>query len=378
MRTPSPRLVGALLFYARFLSTESAAAADDEEKPRFSPEGRVIGRAELGAREVDLVTVDGVQRTTVESLDLLLDSARAGFKYRSPIDGLTLELSVEFAGKIKPKDAFAQYKSDFWGARAGLFKADTSPFEADGRLSLPTADRGFISMILSDRLEIGGRRPGLAAFVFEREGLSPRFTLGAYQGSYLEDEATGDTAFLQAQVLGAQNVVARFELEPEPFQLGAYATTRVGTNELPGPGEEPDHFMAGGADAKLELEFDGSALRSWLDGIVGKAWQTESEQPGRPTFVAARLMGAFRFGGLDKGEFYVEPFAMAGALDPDLRVTSDLAYEAAMGVNAGFWKRGRLTLQGGLQGTLRNFPSDYALAFYRDRRVLLAQAAVEF
>jgi len=90
------------------------------------------------------------------------------------------------------------------------------------------------------------------------------------------------------------------------------------------------------------------------------------------------VIAAFRFGGADKGEFYLEPYGSAGALDPDLRVSSDLAYEAALGLNVGFWKRGRLTFQGDMQRTLKNFPESYALDFYRDRRSLIAQVAVEF
>ncbi|HVJ16912.1 MAG TPA: hypothetical protein VM686_15835 [Polyangiaceae bacterium] len=431
---PSPRLAGALAFYAQFLSAPQADAqpepppatapaepvappaaaapaapaaeaapapraepapapapeAAEAEKPkekkdkngkkksRFEIDGRLIARAELARREADLVTASGIDETHVDSLDLLLDSARAGFTYESPIDGVKLELSVEFADKVKVKDAYAEYRGNYLGAVGGFFKAPSTVFEYDGRLSLAKADRGFISEILTDRLEIGGRRPGAAFLAFSHEGLAPRLTLGAFQGSYVADESTRDTELISASVMGAQSVVARVEIEPAPFELGAYGTYRVGTVEMVLPNEEPEHFWAGGADVKLDTVFGSTALRLWLDANVGESWSSESSQSGWPIFIASRLMAAFRFGGIHKGELYAEPYAMGGVLDPDTRVTSDFAYEAALGVNVGFWRQGRLTLEAGLQGTQRNFPDAYVLEFWRDRRSLIAQMAVSF
>ncbi len=351
-----------------------------EKESRFEIDGRLITRAELAQREEDLVApgATAVQETQVDSLDLILDSARVGLAYLSPIDGVRLELSVEFAGKVEVKDAYAEYRGAFLGARAGFFKAPSSVFENAGRLSLAKADRGFISEILTERLEIGGRRPGVALLGRSEEGVAPSFTLGAFQGSYVEDQATGQTELIDAEVMGAQSVVARAEIAPEPFDFGSFGTLRVGTSEQPDPSNEPEHFWAGGADAKLDAVFATSGLRMWLDGILGESWYSESAQSGRPLFVSSRLMAAFRFGGVVKGELYVEPYAMAGVLDPDTRVTADFAYEAALGANVGFWKRGRLTLEGGLQRTERNFPSAYRLEFWRDRRSLIAQLAMDF
>jgi hypothetical protein len=350
-----------------------------KKKDRFEPKGRVIARAELARREVDFVTADaGVEPREIDSLDLALESVRAGFRYTSPIERVTATLSVEFAGKVKLKDGYADYEGDVFGARAGQFKAPTSPIDADGRLSLPTADRGFIHEILSDRLEIGGRRPGLVVSARSEGDFSARFALGAFQGSYVDDEATRDTELLSAQSLGAQSLLARGEVAFDALELGGYVTYRVGTDGVPALGEEPEHFWAGALDAKLDLPVPGGGLRLWLDGTLGESWYSESRQDGDPTFVSGRLIAALRFGGADKGDFYLEPYGSAGALDPDLRVTSDLAWEGALGLNVGFWKRGRLTFQGGAQRTLKNFPESYALGFYRNRRSLIAQVAVEF
>ncbi len=350
-----------------------------KKKDRFEPKGRVIARAELARREVDFVTADaGVEPREIDSLDLALESIRAGFRYTSPIERVTATLSVEFTGKVKLKDGYADYEGDIFGARAGQFKVPTSPIDADGRLSLPTADRGFINEILTDRLEIGGRRPGVVVSARSEGDVSARLVLGAFQGSYVDDEATRDTELLSAQSLGAQSLLARGEVAFDAVELGGYVTYRVGTDGVPALGEEPDHFWAGALDAKLDLPVAGGGVRVWLDGTLGKSWYSESQQDGDPTFVSGRAIAAFRFGGADKGDFYLEPYGSAGALDPDLRVTSDLAWEGALGINVGFWKRGRLTFQGDAQRTLENFPASYALGFYRNRRSLITQVTVEF
>jgi hypothetical protein len=349
-----------------------------KKKNRFELDGRLITRAELARRAADLVTVDGIESTHVDSLDLSLESARAGFLYQSPIDGVSLEVTVEFAGRVRVKDAYADYREKNVGLRAGFFKAPSTLLEMDGRMSLARAERGLLSDILTERLETGGRRPGILAEVFAEGGLAPSLALGVVQGSYLADEASRETEFIEDRVLGAQSLVARAGIAPDPLEAGVYATWRVGTDELPRPNEDPEHFFAAGADAKLDTEFEHTALRVWLDANAGKSWYSESAQAGYPWFIAGRLQAAFRFGGLHKGELYVEPYAAGGAFDPDLRVTADFALEAAVGANVGFWKRGRVTLEGGLQHTQRNFPADYALAYYNDRRSLIAQLAMDF
>ena len=68
---------------------------------------------------------------------------------------------------------------------------------------------------------------------------------------------------------------------------------------------------------------------------------------------------------------------------PWTRVAFDGAPAARPGdlaerVAAALRVRGRLTFQGDMQRTLKNFPESYALGFYRDRRSLIAQVAVEF
>ena len=91
---------------------------------------------------------------------------------------------------------------------------------------------------------------------------------------------------------------------------------------------------------------------------------------------AVRSIAAYRFGGLEKGDVFVEPYGSIGVLDPDVDVVSDMAWEAAVGVNVGFWERGKLSLQGTTLGFQRNFPTMYELEDFHRRRMLALQVGV--
>jgi hypothetical protein len=365
------------------LESEDVAPAPKKKpkakaKHRLEFKGRIIARAQLTSRQLDLVGSDLlIHRQTLKSLDLSVPSARFGFHYDTHIPGVTAAASVEFLDKPKLKDAYLQAKHDGLGVRVGQFKLPGSPFETASRLSLPIAGRGFIHDILTDRLEIGGRRPGLAGFakLKLRKHSALEFTLGAFQGSYLKDEATRDRSLLSMQAMGAQTVVARVEAALPVAQFGVTGNYRVGTNELLQGGEEPAHFWSGGVDAALDAWLGGGGLRLWADANLGESWFVAEKRSssGRPIYAAARAMAAFRAGGRERGDLYLEPFLMAGALDPDAKVTRDIALEAAVGVGAGFWERGHLTLQGGLTRTQRNFPTSFVLPDYRDQKNLLLQ-----
>jgi hypothetical protein len=73
---------------------------------------------------------------------------------------------------------------------------------------------------------------------------------------------------------------------------------------------------------------------------------------------------------------YVEPFGYFGMLDPDTEVTTDMAFEGAVGVNAGYWRRARLTLQAEINKVQRNFPETYLAGVDPNRTGLLLQAGV--
>ena len=366
------------------LAGDEAAAGDKADKSdkedRFKLKGRIIARAELATREVELFDANAVRRRAdLESLELFLPSARAGFEYKTPIKGVRAVMTAEFTGRVKLKDAYLQARGDFLGARVGQFKPPGSPFETETRLSLPTVDRGFVHDLLTDRLEIGERRPGVSVFAFAHGGVEPKLTLAVFQGSYLADEATRDTELYGPDTTGAQTVMARAEATPLlGLEVGAYATNRVGTNELPTPDEAPDRFWAGGLDVRLDRTFGPGGLRVWLDGTLGESWFRQTDKVGddRPLFGAVRSIAAYRFGGLEKGDVFVEPYGSIGVLDPDVDVVSDMAWEAAVGVNVGFWERGKLSLQGTTLGFQRNFPTMYELEDFHRRRMLALQVGV--
>jgi hypothetical protein len=370
---------------------ESLEAEDDvplhKKKPkgkghRLEFKGRIIARAQYTSRRLELVGSDlTLQDRTLKSLDLSVPSARFGFHYDTHIPGVSASASVELLEKPKLKDGYLQAKHDGFGVRVGQFKLPGSPFETASRLSLPSAGRGFIHDILTDRLEIGGRRPGLAGFakLKLRKHAALELTLGAFQGSYLKDEATRDRSLLSLQAMGAQTVVARAELALPVVQLGVTGNYRVGTDELFHLGDEPAHFWSGGVDAVLDAWLGGGGLRLWADANLGESWFVTDKRSagGRPIFAAARVMAAFRAGGRERGDLYVEPYLLAGGLDPDAKVTADLALEGAAGVGVGFWERGHLTLQGTLIRTQRNFPASFVLPDYRDQKNLLLQLGVQ-
>jgi hypothetical protein len=353
---------------------------DKAEKDRFQLKGRILARAELASREVELFDANAVRRRRdLKSLELFLPSARAGFEYKTPIKGVRAVMTAEFTGRVKLKDAYVQARGDFLGVRVGQFKPPGSPIETESRLSLPTVDRGFVHDLLTERLEVGERRPGVGVFAFSRDGIQPKLTLAVFQGSYLADEATRETELYGPETTGAQTLVARAEAVPLPgLEVGAYGTNRVGTNELPTPDEAPDRFWAGGADVRLEAMFGAGGLRFWLDGTVGESWfrQADKVDQDRPLFVAVRSIVAYRFGGIERGELYVEPYGTIGVLDPDADVTADMAWEGAVGVNVGFWERGKLSLQGTNQGFQHNFPEMYEVESQRSRNVLALQVGV--
>ncbi len=370
-----------------FESLDSEDAAPSRKKKRKGKghrlefKGRIIARAQFTSRRLDLVGADLLaQERTVRSLDLSLPSARFGFHYDTHVPGVAAVASVELMEKPSLKDGYLQAKHDAFGLRVGQFKLPGSPFETASRLSLPSAGRGFIHDILTDRLEIGGRRPGIAGFaklkLYEHSALE--LSLGAFQGSYLRDEATRDRALLSMRAMGSQTVVGRVELALPVAQLGITGNYRVGSSKLLPIGTEPDHYWSAGVDAFIDARLGGGGLRLWADANLGESWFVAENRSrgGRPIYGAARAMIAFRAGGRERGEVYIEPYLLAGALDPDAKVTRDLAVEAAAGIGVGFWERGHLTLQGGLMRTQRNFPVSFVLPDYRDQKNLLLQVGV--
>ena len=341
--------------------------------------GRVFALAELSNRRETVVSEDGgLEDRDRNALDLSLASARVGFEYHSPLRWLSAELELEMAGKPEVKDAYVLAGKRFF-AKAGQFKQPTSALALESPWTLPIVRRGFVHDLLSDWLDVGGRRPGFAVGYRGKGGLKPRITLGAFQGTTLNEVVPGDrdVELIEQAALDAQSIAARAELSLLGVDIGAWYQHRAGGPVI----GEFEHYETFGLDATLDEKFEHGGLRLWLDGTVGESFYVAEDKPGddsTPLFGMARALVGYRFGGVALGDPYVEPFGHFALFDPDLEVVSDFATEAALGVNAGFWDRGRLTLQAERTSGARNFPRGFLDNQDPDRLSLLLQAGARF
>ncbi|HKQ68766.1 MAG TPA: hypothetical protein VJT73_05470 [Polyangiaceae bacterium] len=346
----------------------------------FEAKGRVFVMAELERRHATVVNEAGrLGPATVDALDLLVRDARVGLHYRAPTPWLTAEVELRVSQKPRMKDAYIQAKGHHFTARFGRFKMPMSSYESASTWELPSVRHGLLHELLVERLDVGGRRPG-AQIAWRGSGaVFPRLVLGAFQGSVLASEtaAERDTDLIEARSLRAQSFVARAEIDAPGVVVGTYYEDRVGSPTA----LHFEHYWTAGIDATLDEPIGSGVLRAWVDGIAGESWFELREKPRddqNATFVALRALLAYRFGGLVDEAWYIEPYGLGAVLDPDLGVTADAAWEAALGVNAGMWQRARLTLQGEVNKALRNFPTGYFVGPGPDRMALLLQAGVGF
>ena len=214
--------------------------------------------------------------------------------------------------------------------------------------------RGLLHEILTDWLDVGGRHPGAMFAVRGRGGVKPSLTLGVFQGRVAEEITPGDRNMDPISLdttgsesyLDAQSYVARVGAElADLVDVGLYYEHRVGS---PAVGEF-EHYPTAGVDAVLDSVFDNGGLRVWFDAMLGKSWYEHAEKAvddDDATFMAARLCTGLRFGGVEPDQLYVEPFAFFSVFEPDRDVVNDFVYEAALGVNVGYWDRARIAPAG--------------------------------
>lgn len=348
---------------------------------RLQLKGRVFARAEMRHREETVVNSGGGLTTRdVNSLDLSLASARFGLEYESPLPWLSAELELEIAGNNpEVKDAYVQAGKRFF-VKAGQFKVPTAALELESPWTLPLVRRGLINELLTDWLDVAGRRPGVVVGFKCKCDLKPRLTLGAFQGTTLaEDVVPGDrdVALIEQAAVDAQSYSARGEIKVAGVQLGLWYEHRVGSRVV----GEFEHFPTFGLDASYDKTFASSGLRVWLDGGGGESFYVNADKPDTekdPLFLVGRALVGYRFGGVVLGDPYVEPFGFFALLDPDTEVVSDFATEAALGVNAGYWDRARVTLQAEMVNGQRNFPTGYLGNVNPDHLSVLLQAGARF
>jgi hypothetical protein len=360
---------------------DKADKADKAEhkKHDLKLKARVLALAELSHRRETVVGSDAMLVTRDrDALDLSLQSARVAAEYRSPIPWLSAELELELANKPRVKDAFVEAGDHFY-AKAGQFKIPAAALELASPWKVPMVRRGFVHDLLTDWMDVGERRPGLALGYRDKGSLKPRLTVGVFQGTTLKQVLPGDrdTKLIDHASLEAQTFAARGEVTVFGVACGAWYEQRVGSRAV----GQFEHYATFGLDATTDLRLGPGALRFWLDGMGGQSFYvagTEKVSDPKPWFAAARALVAYRFGGAEQGDAYVEPFGFFGALDPDAHITSDAATEAALGIAGGLWDRARLTLQAETTHAQRNFPGDLLEHQEPDHKSLLLQAGARF
>ncbi len=336
---------------------------------RIELRGRVMTTALYEHQRVPGGVEPQVDRDT---LNLEVSSARFGLKV-DVLDWVSLVLEGEFAGRVRLRDGFVQAKRKHWALRGGQFKMPISVFTLESPWSLPLARRGWLNELLSDHLLLSGRREGFQAQALGGGSLDPALTLGAFRSVQWGSNA-GDP--IPNPGLDDQTLVARLSVTPKGIEVAAVGERRVTVVQ------SPRAYYAAGLESTGDIEFERTGVRFWAEGQGGTSWLGfDPNSTATVNFITARVLAAFRFGGLSRGQPFIETFATFGLLEPDTDSIDDLYWEAMAGVNMGHWRYTRLTLQFELGRADRNFPSvQYFSAFgreplYRHRAVLLMVGA---
>ncbi|MFZ5896596.1 MAG: hypothetical protein ACOY0T_36410 [Myxococcota bacterium] len=310
--------------------------------------GRVVARSEMRAQRATIVGLDGRSESgLIKSHDLSVATARLSLHYESPAPWLTGVVEFELAGKPDLKDGYVQAKLDGFGFRAGQFKMPSSPQESVSPSALPTVHRGFTSQLLTDWLDVGGRRPGfMASYHPPSQGIRPGLSLGAFQSSTVVEVLPGDrdTDRISFKSLSSQSLIARAQLETPVMAAGIWYEHRLGSPRV----NEARRYSTAGADVTWDAGDHAGGLRAWLSGVVGESWYRHTAVAtlrDTAVFATGRLLVGYRLFGTERDMFYLEPFGFCGVFDPDLKLNRDLALETAVGLNVGLWRRTRFTLQ---------------------------------
>ena len=361
---------------------QNGHGTDADDANRFGSvelKGRIFVLGEVAHTNVTVVDSSGALTTGGrDAFDITLASVRPALLWHAPQKWLSAVIEVEFTQKPDIRDAYAQGKHKDFMLRAGQFKMPGSAIELASPWALPFVRRGFLHGLLVDELDNAWRRPGM---MLRWRGsdlpLRPEIDVGVFQGFVIVSEGLDrDKDLIVNQGFGAQSLIGRAQIEPVGgVAIGAYYHHRVGTPAI----LQNKRYWTTGADLVVDRTFASGGLRIWLDGIAGASW---FEHPSKPadgqdtTFLTGRSILAWRFGGLEQDQRYFEAFGTFGVLDPDIHVVADLAVEAAVGFNLGLWQRLRITAQGEIWRTGRNFPPGYTLGIDPDRVAALLQVGV--
>lgn len=268
-----------------------------------------------------------------------IQSARLEAEYRW--HQVRTKIEVELHSRAKLKTTYVQLRLADGPARvdvrAGNFKMPFSAIQQESIWTLPMADRGLIDNVFVNRMQLAGRAVGANLVVRLKAPWRPELRAGVFQGT---DDAGNPLSATAGDRYG-QDAIARASVRPiHGFELGAAFGSRAG--ELLVLPATIRRQWAAEVDATAELELGPARVRGWAEAVTGTSWLVADPMQTSARFVSGRAIGAVRFGGAKKGRHYVEPYALAGAVDPDTSVGGDFIRELTGGVGVGAWDRWQL------------------------------------
>jgi hypothetical protein len=314
----------------------------EKKKDKKDKDGQ-LGNLEIGGRVLVRETISSENGADYFGR-LELASVRLELDYRRKNVRAVLELDAD-GGNAKLKDGYLKLSlPERFAVRGGQFKLPVSSIENEGVLTLPSIGRGMLTDVLGDSLLLTGRRRGAEGLWNPKGDVAPVVQLGVYQSiGELGDPEPGTVD----DGLGL-DVFARGGIEwkrGDCLQLDA-GLSGAWRRIHPGPGEPAERYWGAGLDARFDWRVPPGGLRAWAEVTFGtQPYGRIDDAHAVPIFYALRGLAAWRFSGHDEGDWYVEPYALASFMDPNVDNGQDLIWELSAGVGVGRWERWRVQLQ---------------------------------
>jgi hypothetical protein len=302
------------------------------------------------ARLISRVTIDTKDGHT--SFDQ--QNARAELRWM-PARWLRGVFEVDVATQRLFKDVYVRFRGRGVGLHVGQFKPPVAALEMKTRWDISSCDRGLVHDVLVEAMGWAGRRPG-AMIALTPKG---RFEalIGVFRSSHVRGDRLGDEAFnnlVDDWSPSKQRIAARVVGASKRLRIGFSGEWKP-AEPIPDEGYQRDWLL--NADAAW---FDGTkrgGRRIWAEAFVGSSWQDANAfDADHATFLAGRVVCAWRRGGKKTGRVYLEPYMMISMIDPDVSIREDVMWEIVTGVNAGSWRRVRLSLEVQHRRISRNVP----------------------
>jgi hypothetical protein len=331
-----------------------------EKKPKKEKKkGKLDDKLSFGGRVFARTAMTRVGDDGPFQAQAAIASARVGASYRWEM----LRADVEFELVTeKLKDAFLRLRlldaDTTVDVRAGQFKMPFSAIQLESGWKLPVADRGIISGVLTDGLQVAGRHAGVDLEAKLAGAMKPKLVAGIFQGT----NDLGDPLSAPASAGFGQTVVVRGTIEPvDGVEIGVAGGERSGG--FPTIPVKVLHRWSGELDVTVDVAAGPGRVRLWAEGMAGSSWLIAEPAPGntRTTFVGGRALAAWRHGGAEAGDCFVEPYAMFGMIDADSNATDDVVMEATGGIGYGAWDVWRLQLELEVWRVGENAPAGIAL-----------------